>query len=111
MDSGYDSDCGYAEFICIPAVQVYASCTYEEYCTRTKHVKGKKATQGTGRLKNKVITFHANDLRGLTDLKLVIRAVGVGEQVFVLNPDPPYSKQIVVSNELSIKFRYVEAIS
>ena len=110
MVSGYDSDCGYAEFISIPAVQVYASCTYEEY-TRMKHVKGKKATQGMGRLKNKVITCHTNDLRGLTDLKLVIRAVGVGEQVFMLNPDPPYSKQIVVSNELSIKFRYVEAIS
>ena len=66
----------------------------------------------TGWLKNKkVIMCHANDRRGLTDLKLVIRAVGVGEQVFVLNPDPLYSTQIVVGNELSIKCRYVAAIS
>ena len=51
-----------------------ASCTYAEYCTTTKHVKmGKKATQGTGKLKNKkVITCHANNLHGLSDLKFVI---------------------------------------
>ena len=87
MDSGYSSDYGCEDFYTSSAIQVFANCSYQEYCRKTGHkiVENPKERQ-RGKSKGKVtINCRANDLAMCTspsEMIRIIKAVAVDERKY-----------------------------
>ena len=85
MDSGYSSDYGCEDFYTSPAIQVFANCSYQEYCRKTGHTRvDNPKERKRGKSKGKVtINCRANDLAVFTspsDLIRIVKAVAVDER-------------------------------
>ena len=85
MDSGYNSDHGCEDFYTSPAIQVFANCSYEEYCRKTGHQRVENPKERRrGKSKGKItINCRANELAVCTspsELIGVVEAVAVDDR-------------------------------
>ena len=112
MDSGYNSDYGFEDFYTSPVIQVFANCSYDEYCRKTGHQKVENPTpRKRGKSKGKItINCRASELAVCTspsELIGVVKAVAVDDlkHEIVLGKT---AKQPVVS-KLSIEYVYLDS--